>query len=130
MCLCICAEVDLSCFPCSSSPYFSIQGLSLDMEFAISASLAGQQVPRVCLSLLPNTYIYTAIPSVDAGDLNSGPHTCIASSQITVSSQSYRAVKTSFFWSTVPCYFVSILAELGLEPGDSCVLGKCFKTEV
>ena len=84
-------------FPYSSSPYFLRQGLSLDMEFAISASPAGQQVPRVCLSPLPITYISTTVPNVDTGDLNSGPHTCIASSLIIVSSQSFRTVKTIFF---------------------------------
>jgi hypothetical protein len=65
------------------SPYFLIEGLSVNLKLTILDRTSGQQAPRISSSLLPNTAVRNtgAKPSFyqDAGNLNSSPLACMAS---------------------------------------------------
>lgn len=76
-------EVDIECLLNHSPPYFWRWGLSLNLELAHLARLAGQKRPRdppACVSPVLGWQRCTAIPGLHWGrwGMDSGPHTCIA----------------------------------------------------
>lgn len=62
---------------------FLEQSLSLHLELTHLAGLTGQHVPGVLLTMSPQHWSYSCMPPhaafyIDAGDLNLGPHVCVA----------------------------------------------------
>lgn len=75
--------IGVRCLPQLLSMSFLRQGPLLNLELKCSARLAGQQTLRILQSLSPVLGLQACITGLDFShacwELNSGPHTCVAS---------------------------------------------------